>query len=162
MAQPISPDLKARDPRDELRTRLEQAPADHAEAILAGYEVLQCLHEQGVLELLRGGLSGKDKIIEAGVEAINTPETVRGILNVLIMARVLGTIDPELLEKFVSAVPDALVGAAKAQQSEPPGIWSVLNILRGRNLRRGLAVVNCLLDGWGRNFSAGKAGDRTS
>jgi hypothetical protein len=30
----------------------------------------------------------------------------------------------------------------------------MLKILSGKNLRRGLAVVNGLLEGWGKNFSA--------
>ena len=54
MAKPIPLQLPPRDPREELRSRLDRAPLEHAEALLAGYEVLQGLHDQGVLELLRG------------------------------------------------------------------------------------------------------------
>jgi len=63
------------------------------------------------------------------------------------------SIEPELLEKFAQAVPDALVGVADAEQKEPPGFRGVLKIFRSENLRRGLAVVNNLLEAWGRNFS---------
>jgi uncharacterized protein YjgD (DUF1641 family) len=153
MANPIPLELPKRDPREELRARLEQSPAEHAEAVLAGFEVLQGLHDQGVLELLRGILGGGDKILEIVVEATKTPEAIRGLRNLLIMTKVLGSIDPELLEKFAQAIPDALVGAAKAQETEPPGFWGVLKIFRSSNLRRGLAVVNGLLEAWGRNFS---------
>jgi hypothetical protein len=62
MARPIPLELPARNPREELRIRLEQAPIEHAEAVLAGFEVLQGLHDQGVLEVLRGVLGGSDKI----------------------------------------------------------------------------------------------------
>jgi uncharacterized protein YjgD (DUF1641 family) len=157
MANPIPLELPKRDPREELRARLEQAPAEHAEAVLAGFEVLQGLHDQGVLEVLRGLLGGSDKILEIAVEATKTPQAIRGIRNLLIMSKTLGSIDPELLEKFTQAVPDALVGAAKAQETEPPGFWGVLKIFRSSNLRRGLAVVNSLLEAWGRNFSAAKS-----
>jgi hypothetical protein len=63
------------------------------------------------------------------------------------------SIEPELLEKFAQAVPDALVGVANAEQKEPPGFRGVLKIFRSENLRCGLAVVNNLLEAWGRNFS---------
>jgi len=33
-----------------------ETPAEHCQAILAGFEVLQGLHDRGVLELLRGVL----------------------------------------------------------------------------------------------------------
>lgn len=157
MAQPIPLELPKRDPREELRSRLEQAPVEHAEAVLAGFAVLQGLHDRGVLELLRDVLGGGDKILEIAVEAAKTPEAIRGIRNLLILTKTFGAIDPELLKKFAEAVPDALVSAAKAQEKEPPGFWETLRIVRSRNLRRGLAVMNSVLEAFGKTFSTEKS-----
>ena len=157
MARPIPLELPKRDPREELLSRLEKAPAEHAAAILAGFEVLQGLHDRGVLELLRGVLDGGNKILEIVVEATKTPEAIRGIRNLVIMTKIFGSIDPELLKKLAEAIPDVLVGEAKAQETEPPGFWEVLHILRSKNLRRGLTVVNNLLEALGRNFSSEKS-----
>ncbi len=157
MARPIPLELPKRDPREELRSRLEQAPIEHAEAVLAGFEVLQGLHDRGVLELLRGVLDGGNTILEIAVEATKTPEAIHGIRNLLILTKIVGAIDPELLKKFAVAVPDALEGAAKAQEKEPPGFWEVLRIVRSRNLRRGLAVMNSALEALGKNFSTEKS-----
>jgi uncharacterized protein YjgD (DUF1641 family) len=157
MARPIPLELPKRDPREELRSRLEQAPIEHAEAVLAGFEVLQGLHDRGVLELLRGVLDGGNKILEIAVEATKTPEAIRGIRNLLILTKIVGAIDPEILKKFAVAVPDALAGAAKAQEKEPPGFWEALRIVRSRNLRHGLAVMNSALEGLGKNFSTEKS-----
>src|SRR5882762_2807224 len=90
MARPIPLELPKRDPREELRSRLEQAPVEHAEAILAGFEVLQALHDRGVLELLRGMLDGGNKVLEIAVEASKTPEAIRGIRNLLILSKTVG------------------------------------------------------------------------
>ncbi|HXM93904.1 MAG TPA: DUF1641 domain-containing protein [Candidatus Dormibacteraeota bacterium] len=157
MARPIPLELPKRDPREELRSRLEQAPAEHAEAVLAGFEVLQGLHDHGVLELLRGVLGGGDKILEIVVEGTKTPEAIRAIRNLLIMTKILGSMDPELLKKFAEAIPDAIEAVAKAQEKEPPGFWEVLRIFRSRNLRRGLAVMNGVLGAYGRNLSIEKS-----
>jgi uncharacterized protein YjgD (DUF1641 family) len=157
MARPIPLELPKRDPREELLSRLEKAPAQHAAAILAGFEVLQGLHDRGVFELLRGVLDGGDKILELVVEASKSQEAIRGIRNLLIMTKVVGSIDPELLKKFAAAVPDAIVSAAKAQEKEPPGFWEALRILSSRNLRRGLAVVKSVLEELGKNFSVEKS-----
>jgi uncharacterized protein YjgD (DUF1641 family) len=157
MARPIPLEMPKHDPREELRSRLEQAPVEHAEAVLAGFEVLQGLHDQGVLELLRGMLDGGSKVLEIVVEATKTPEAIRGIRNLLIMTKIIGAIDPEILKKFAESVPDALAGAAKAQEKEPPGFGEVLRILRSRNLRRGLAVMNSALEALGKNFSTEKS-----
>jgi len=157
MARPIPLELPKRDPREELRSRLEQAPAEHAEALLAGLEVLQGLHDRGVLEVLRGVLDGGNKILEIVVEASTTPEAIRGIRSLIIMAKMVGSIDPELLKKFTEAVPDALAGAVKAQEKEPPGFWEALRMLRSKNMRRGLAVMNSVLEALGKNPSTEKS-----
>jgi uncharacterized protein YjgD (DUF1641 family) len=154
MAKPISLQLPKRDPQEELRSRLEKAPDQHAEALLAGLDVLQALHDQGVLELLRGVLGGGNKVLEIVVDASKSPEAIRGIRNLVIMTKIPGSVDPEVLKKFTEAIPDVLAGAAKAQETEPPGYWESLRILRSKNLRRGLAVANNLLEALGRNFSA--------
>jgi uncharacterized protein YjgD (DUF1641 family) len=156
MARPIPLDLPKRDPREELLARVQNAPAEHAEAVLAGFEVLQALHDQGVLEIVRGVLDGSNKILEIVVGAAKTPEAIRGMRNLVIITKILGSIDPELLKKLADAIPDLLVGEAKAQETEPPGFWEVLQILRSENLRRGLAVVNNLLEALGSNFSTEK------
>ena len=63
MAKPIPLELPTRDPREELRSRLERAPVEHAEALLAGYDVLQGLHDCGVLELLQGVLGSGGRVL---------------------------------------------------------------------------------------------------
>ena len=148
--------MPKRDPQEQLRSRLEKAPDEHVEALLAGLDVLQSLHDQGVLELLRGVLGGGNKILEIVVDASKSPEAIRGIRNLVIMTKILGAMDPEVLKKFTEAIPDVLVGAAKAQETEPPGFWESFRMLRSKNLRRGLAVANNLLEALGRNFSTQK------
>jgi uncharacterized protein YjgD (DUF1641 family) len=152
MARPIPLEFPARDPLAELRVRLEQAPIEHAEAVLAGFEVLQALHDQGVLEVLRGVLGGGDKILNILVEAAKEPEAIRGIRNLIILSKIAGSIDPELLKKFAEALPEALHGAAKAQQAKAPSLWETLRMLSGENLRRGIAMANELLGVVGRKF----------
>jgi len=68
-------ELPKRDPREELRSRLEQAPVEHAEAILAGFEVLQALHDRGVSNCCEQ-LDGGNKVLEIAVEASKTPEAI--------------------------------------------------------------------------------------
>ncbi|HEY2116953.1 MAG TPA: DUF1641 domain-containing protein [Candidatus Angelobacter sp.] len=157
MAKPIPIQLSKRDPQEELRSRLEKAPDQHAEALLASLDVLQSLHDQGVLELLRGVLGGGNKILEILVDAGKSPEAIRGIRNLVIMTKIVGSMDPESLKKLAKAVPDVLEGAAKAQESPPPGLWETLRMLRNKNLRRGVAVANNVLEALGRNSSTQKS-----
>jgi uncharacterized protein YjgD (DUF1641 family) len=151
MSQPIPLQLPPRDPREELRSRLDRAPLEHAEALLAGYEVLQGLHDEGVLELLRGILGSGGRVIETATEVARAPESVNAIRNLVILAKTLGEIDPHLFDGFAMALPEAM-RQARAQGEEPPGFFAILNKFRSKDLRRGLVAVNSLLEAWGKDF----------
>jgi uncharacterized protein YjgD (DUF1641 family) len=151
MSQPIPLVLSARDPRTELQARLQNAPLEHAQALLAAYEVLQGLHDRGVFELMRGALGSSDKVIEIVVDASKTPESIRGIRNILILTKILGSIEPELVEGFARSVPEALV-ETKACDLKPPGFWGILKQFANRDFRRGLVLINSMLSAFGRNL----------
>lgn len=155
MAQPIPLELSARDPRAELQTRLQNAPAEHAEALLAAYELLQGLHDRGVFELVRGALGSSDKVIEIIVEASKTPESIRGIRNIIILTKILGSIEPELVEGFARSLPEA-IAFTKAHESKPPGVWGVMSKFGNKDFRRGLLLVNSMLEAFGRNLTPDK------
>src|SRR5579872_3527123 len=125
MAQPIPLELPPRDPRAELQARLQNAPQEHAEALLSAYAVLQALHDRGVFYLLRGTLGSSDKVMGIITEAAKTPQSIRGIRNVLILTKILGTIEPELVEGFARSLPEA-IALTKAHESKPPGFWGIL------------------------------------
>jgi len=151
MAQPIPLELPARDPRAELQARLQNAPLDHAAALLSAYEVLQGLHDRGALDLVRGALGSSDRVLELLVNAAKTPEAIRGIRNLIILAKIFGTIEPELVEGFARSLPEA-IALTKAHESRPPGFWGIVQKFRSRNFRRGLVLVNSLLEAFGRNL----------
>src|SRR5262249_12602289 len=77
MARPIPPDPPPHDEHAERMAQLDAARTQHADAILAGYEVLQGLHDQGVLDLLRGALGARDSIVELAASTASTPESGR-------------------------------------------------------------------------------------
>ena len=152
MARPIPLGLPPRDPQRALNSRLQQAPAEHAEAVLAAYEVLQSLHDSGVLEVLRGTLGGGEKILEQVVEVASGPEAIRATRNLLLLVKALGEIEPALLSDLTRAVPRALV-QANAEESKPPGLFKLMTTFWNKDFRRGLAAFNDLLVTFGRNLS---------
>jgi uncharacterized protein YjgD (DUF1641 family) len=151
MAQPIPLHLAPRAPEHELNVRLQQAPLEHAEAVLAAYEVLQGLHDQGVLELMRGALGGGQKILEQAVAVGSGPEAIRASRNLLLLIKAIGDIEPALLGDFTRAIPKALV-QANAEEARPPGLIKLVSTFWNRDFRRGLAAFNDLLMVFGRNL----------
>jgi uncharacterized protein YjgD (DUF1641 family) len=149
MAEPIALKLAPRDPREALYHRLENAPRDHVEALLAAYEVLQGLQDRGVLELLRGALGSSDKVLQILVDAVNTPEAICGIRNFMILIRIAGTLEPELLEALAQGVPE---GLAQAKIPEPLGLWKLLKKLSSQDTRRAMTAMICVLESLGKSL----------
>jgi uncharacterized protein YjgD (DUF1641 family) len=151
MARPIPLELPPRDPRQELSKRLEQAPLQHAEALLDGYDLLQELHESGVLQLLRGVASASDKLIESAVDATKQEESIRAIRNAILLGKMLGSIDPEVLKSISIAVSETL-GRPRQPAKEPPGMLSLIGEFRNKELRRSVALINRFLRSLGEQF----------
>ena len=145
MAQPIPLQLPPRDPREELRKRLDQAPIAHAEALLDSYELLQQLRDHGIFELLRGALSASDKLIETAVDASKSDESIRAIRNAIILGKMLGAINPEVLQCVALAASETL-GCYEKPVIEPPGLFSLLSQFRHKELRRSIALINRFLE----------------
>jgi uncharacterized protein YjgD (DUF1641 family) len=145
MARPISLEIPPRDPRKELMTRLESAPAEHAEALLDAYELLQELHDRRVLELLRGALSAGDRITESAVRAADSPQSVTALRNLIIMTKTLASMNPELVQAVATAMGETM-GSERKPVIEPPGLLSLLGQFRRKELRRSIALINRFLE----------------
>jgi len=148
MARPIPLDLPLRDPREELRKRLDQAPLEHAEALLDSYELLGKLHEHGVFELLRGALGASDKLIETAVDAAKSDDAIRAIRNAIILGKILGAINPDVLQSVAIAVGETL-GCYEQPIIEPPGLLSLMFQFTHKELRRSMALLNKFLESLG-------------
>ena len=144
MAQPIPLDLPPRDPRKELLDRLESAPQEHAEALLDSYELLEELHQAGILQLLRGTLSAGDEIVERAVGVARSPQGTRALRNLLIIGQMLSSINPDLLECVAVAAAQTL-GSERKPVIEPPGLFALLSEFRQPELRRSVALINRFL-----------------
>jgi uncharacterized protein YjgD (DUF1641 family) len=152
MARPIPLELPVQDPVAQLRDRLERAPVEHAAALLDTYELLQHLRDAHVFEVLHGVLSKGDKIVELAVDAVKEPDAIRGLRNLIILSKVLGSIDPELL-RGVAAATQETVEAAQRSNAEPPGLFALFQQLRHRETRRVLGLMTGFLSSLGRHLS---------
>jgi uncharacterized protein YjgD (DUF1641 family) len=155
MARPIQLNGAIRDPRAELIERLEEAPAEHAEALLATYEVLQGLHDRGVLELLRGALGSSDQVIEIAVDAAKKPQSIRSLRNLVKLANLLGDIEPDRLGQLTKTIPDAI---NSTKTIEPPGPFQLAwMMLWNKDVRRAIWKGATVLEAVGKNLGGSTA-----
>ena len=126
------------DSRADLVRRVEQAPIKHAEAVLATYDLLQRLHEKGLLDLLNGLLSAGDTVVEHVVDVVSSKEMVTALRIGLIFSNLLNSIDADALHALVA-------GAGK----ETPSLLAIGKQAASKDARRGLAAAVGLLSLFG-------------
>src|SRR3954462_5428657 len=128
MDQPIPFHAPAFDSRAALRAKVEQAPAEHAEAVLAAYDLLQVLHDRGVLDTFTSALRAGDELLERAVDAVSTPVGIRALRNV------------------------AFLAITTAQRAQPILIWRLLRQVISRDTLRGLTAAVDFLESFGRHL----------
>jgi uncharacterized protein YjgD (DUF1641 family) len=131
-------EFKPADSREDLIRRVEQAPIEHAEAVLATYELLQRLHEKGLLDLLNGLLSAGDTVVERVVDVVSSKEMMTALRIGLILSKLLSSIDADALHAVVA-------GGGK----ETPSLLALGKQAASKDARRGLATAVGLLNLFG-------------
>jgi uncharacterized protein YjgD (DUF1641 family) len=150
MAVPLTFTPKPVDHKHELQKRLAAAPNEHAEALLVLWDLLQTAHDQGILDLLDGMVSAKDKIAETVAKYAKTPEGIASIRNLLAAAKVLGAIDPELLDHLSKVIVSATADFKREQQ--PPSLFALAKRAASEDSRRGLSFVTLILSALGKSL----------
>jgi uncharacterized protein YjgD (DUF1641 family) len=134
------------DTRNDLIRRVEHAPVEHAEAVLSAYELLQQLHEKGMLELLTGLLNAGETVVNHVVGVVSSKEMVTALRIGLIFSNLLTSIDPD---KVHNVIADA--------GKDTPSLLSIGKLATSKDARRGMATAVRLLNVFGAALNTQKA-----
>ena len=94
----------------------------------------------------RALLLGERKIL---VDAAKTPEAIIATRNLLILSKVMFTLEPELLEKIAKSVPDRL---AQAKAQKPLSLWQMFKKMCSHDTRRALSTMLNVLESFGKSL----------
>ena len=127
--------FQPKDSREDLVRRVEAAPLEHAEAVLAAYGVLEKLHEADVLSLLSGLLGAKNMVVDRAADVVSSTEMVN-LLRITLMAGGL----------LKNLNPDDLQGVLHESRAEPPSMFQILKRMTSKDARRALGAMGGLLN----------------
>ena len=145
MAQPIPLTLTPKGP--DPAERLEDALDKHTDAIVSALELLQLLHDRGVLDLLRGLVGAGDQLVGILTAAAGTPESLRGMRNFILLTKFFASIPPDVLNSLVRAASE---GAEREKAQRAPGALQLLRRAGSENSRHAIAVTLDLLESVGK------------
>lgn len=152
MAKPIEFVSTHQDTRGEAKRHLENAPVEHAAAVLSAFDLLEELHRAGALDVLRGAASACGEIVTQASSLAAQPESTRALRNLLVLTKLLGSIDPELLHRLGKAA----TAAVEKPREEPPSLFELVRRFNSPDSRRALATAADVLEGVGRGLGSEK------
>ena len=148
MAQPIPLTVTPRNEPDSLE-RLDAALRNHTDAILSALQLLQLLHDRGVLDLLRGLVGAGDQLAGMATAALDSPDSVRAIRNFILLTKFFASIPPDVLDSLVRT---AMEGAEREKSNQAPGVLQLLRRMSSENSRHAIAVTLDLLESVGKGL----------
>ena len=150
MANPIKFKLEPIDPRRELQKRLDDAPIEHAEAMLVVYDIIQSAHDNGTLDLINGLVGGRDMIAGELAKAAKLPGGVATIRNLMALSKILMALDPDALDEFTKHLVTA-TGQHKAEE-KPPSLWAIGKRMFSDDSRRAFSFLTLMLGAVGKSL----------
>lgn len=124
--------------REDLVRRIEKAPIEHAQAVLAAYELLEQLHDKGILDIITGLLNAGDTVIDHVARLISSKEALTALRVALIFSSLLSTIDADKLHAVMA-------DAGK----KPPSLLAMGKMAMSADSRRAMATGLGLLNVFG-------------
>lgn len=150
MANPLPYKPASVEPSTERQNELAAAPRQHNEALLAAWDLLETAHDQGILDLAQGAIHAKDTIFGTVAQYAKQQESINAIRNGIALMKILGSIDPEILEGVAKAMSEAT--EEHRNEERPPSLWKLIRRVNSEESRRGLSFVTLVLAGLGRSM----------
>jgi uncharacterized protein YjgD (DUF1641 family) len=126
--------FKPANSREDLIRRIEAAPETHADAVLEAYDLLENLHQKGILSALNGALGASGTIIDKVVDVISSKDAVTATRVGLMFGNLLSSVDANQISKILAASGD-----------EPPSLFAIAKLANAAAVRRGMAIGISLL-----------------
>jgi len=152
VANPLPYKPASIDPSTELDTQIAAAPKQRGEAVLAAWDLLETAHDEGVLDVLHGAVYAKDTIAGTVAQYAKQPESINAMRNGIALVKILGSLDPEILENVAKAMAEA--SEEHRNEEQPPSLWKLIRRVNSEDSRRGLSFLTLMLAGLGRSMGS--------
>jgi hypothetical protein len=124
--------------RNDLMRRLEQAPEEHVEALLSTYDLLQRMHDKGLIDVASGLLSASDTVVERCADIADSREGVNALRVMFMLINLLGALDVNQMHVLLST-----------GDNKPPSFLKLGRDAMSLDARRGMAAAVGLLNVFG-------------
>jgi len=131
MAMPVEfREFTPKNARNDLMRRLEVAPQEHVEAMLALYQLVQRMHDNGVIDLANGLLSAGGTVVDELAALANSPEMTGAMRLTFMATNLIRAMDMDKMHEVLSG-----------QEAKPVSLMQLGRQAMSKEARTGIAAA---------------------
>lgn len=136
-----------------LNQMLEQM-ADNQKSLSVFLEIIEELHQAGVLDMIKGLLKTRDKVGVLAIQQLNQPDAHRMIKNGMSGVQMLSRINPDHLSTLMNGVTQGLEKSNDVEaKREPLSLWGMLRAMRDPDVNASLKTMLGFMQGMGKELN---------
>lgn len=130
--------------------RVTSALAEHESGLAAWLELVDLLHQRGLLDIVIAMLKRGDGVLEILVREAEKPGGLALMKNAIALLQGMSAMDASAIARVLRHLNEGLQGATADDRPNITGVWSLLAILRDEEISAGLGALLGFLKGLGR------------
>ncbi|MDQ0189169.1 DUF1641 domain-containing protein [Alicyclobacillus cycloheptanicus] len=130
-------------------TELMAALTEHHKGLEQGLELVDLLHEKGLLDIVIALLKRGDRVLEIIIRAAEKPGGLSLMKNAIALVQGMSELDAKALVGLFRQVNAGLTAMNAEDRPVVTGAWSLLGLLRDEDVSAGLGVLFGFLKGFG-------------
>lgn len=139
--------------KQDLR-EIEDSLLKNKQALLDTLDLVQHMHDRGIISLLSGLFAEGDKVLQILIKKMDSKETANTLKNLLLMVGVLGTINVKQLEPILLKLNAGIARVAEDKDhDEQIGYFDIVKSLKDPEINRSIAFFFDFLKGMGSETS---------
>lgn len=156
MARPIKsierdPQYLAKERTENIESIVNQI-AENREVIQDSLTILKELHESGLLDIVKGLLSTREKVGALAMEQINQPGMLNILRNVISGVEFLSSIDSKQLNHMLAGISNGLEHVSDTKTGSA-SLWGTIKATKDPNVLMALQTIVQFLEGMGKSVS---------
>ncbi|WP_026677770.1 DUF1641 domain-containing protein [Fictibacillus gelatini] len=154
MAKPITkieePVLTEKEKQDQSLQKVLEDVSKNADGIKETIQLLQELHESGILGAINHLVEAKEQVAKIAVGQMLRPPVTNALNNAMAAAGVLTEIDPETTKKLTAGLSKGLQKAEEGlRTNKKVGVFDLVKLLKDPDINRVITFSLDLLKGLG-------------
>lgn len=142
--------ITAEEKRSNDLREVEDALIQNKAAILQTLEIMNHMHDKGILPLLNGLFGQGDKVMDIAVKAMDKPENTNTLKNLLLLLGTLGMINVKQLEPFLLKIDSGIARVAEYKDTEEKtSYFDLVRSLKDPEVNKAVTILMQFLKGMG-------------